>query len=190
MNTHAEPATSAPAAQAYSLPMKILHWLTAIIVFILIPVGIALDEVPEGPLQDRLFNGHRSMGLLVLILVVIRVIMRRMHGAPAPASVLTKFERIASTAVHHLLYTLLFLTPIVGWAMVSGYGAEITFFGLFTVPPILPQDENVEKILTKVHSLLGFGMAVLVIAHAGAGLMHGLIKRDGVLQRMLPWGKA
>lgn len=190
MNDHADQAASATVSRAYCLPLIILHWLTAICVFILIPVGIALDKVPEGPLQDRLFNGHRSFGILVLVLAVLRVMMRRMHGTPAPASVLSDFERKASTAVHHLLYVLLFLTPIIGWAMVSAYGAEVSIFGLFILPPILPQNENVYKALSNLHAILGITMAITVLAHAGAGLMHALIKRDGVMQRMLPWTKA
>jgi len=183
------PSAQASSAQAYSLPMIILHWVMAIFIFILIPVGISLDKLPEGPLQDSLYNGHRSAGLLVLILAVVRVMTRRLHGTPAPAAVLTDFERKASTAVHHLLYTLLILTPLIGWGMVSSYRADFTFFGLFFVPPILPQNETLSNILANVHAVLGIVMALTVILHAGAGLMHGLIKRDGVLQRMLPWTK-
>ncbi|NDA46462.1 MAG: cytochrome b [Alphaproteobacteria bacterium] len=189
MTDQPQQSAQAPSAIAYGLPMIILHWLTAIFVFILIPVGLALDKVPEGPLQDSFYNGHRSAGLLVLILAVVRVMTRRLHGTPAPAAVLTDFERKASTAVHHLLYTLLILTPIVGWGMVSAYRAEITFFGLFVVPPILPKNETLYEILEKAHAVLGITMALTVLLHAGAGLMHGVIKRDGVLQRMLPWTK-
>ncbi len=179
-------------AGGYSAPAKWLHWIIAICIFFLIPVGISLDKVPEGPLQDRLFNLHRSFGVLVLALAIVRVMVRRLYGPPAHYAGLTRFEQIASTAVHHSLYALILVTPLLGWAMMSTYRAEVPVFGLFNLPPILPQSDLLTKIFSKLHALSGILMALLVIAHAGGALMHFIIKRDGVLERMLPasWGPA
>ena len=83
---------------------------------------------------------------------------------------------------------LLMLTglPLLGWLMMSAYRVDVVVFGLFTLPHLLPQSDTAFEILSRVHMLLGLVMAVVIAAHAGGALMHGFLKRDGVLQRMLP----
>ena len=176
----------------YSGAAKWIHWIMAAIVIVLIPAGISLDKLPEGPLQDRMYNLHRSFGILVLALAIVRVAIRRTCGAPAPYAGLTKFERIASTAAHHTLYVLIFVTPLIGWAMMSAYRADVSIFGLFYLPPILPQSDATYKVLAGAHKFCGILMALTLFAHAGGAFMHAFIKRDGVLHRMLPdaWGPA
>ncbi len=184
--------STTPRPDGYSGAAKWLHWIMAAIVIFVIPAGISLDKLPEGPLQDRMFNLHRSFGILVLALAIARVAIRRSRGTPAPYAGLTRFEQIASTAAHHTLYLLIFVTPLVGWAMMSAYRAEVPVFGLFNLPPILPQSDATYKILSGVHKFCGIVMALTLFAHAGGAFMHAFIKRDGVLHRMLPnaWGPA
>lgn len=170
----------------YSVASKIIHWVTALCVLGLIPVGIVMGQLPEGALQDRLFDLHRSTGVLVFVLACIRVIARRMYGMPSPAATLTRFERIASTAAHHSMLTILFVMPVIGWLMMSAYGVDVPVFGLFSLPPILPKSETTYDVLSTVHAILGYGLAGILVAHIGGALMHGVIKRDGVIQRMLP----
>ena len=105
-------ADAHPRVTGYAAPAKWLHWTMALIIIGLIPVGISLDKVPNGPTKDMLYDLHRSFGYLILLLAIVRVIVKRMYAAPPPASVLTRFERIASVSVHHLLYLLLFLVPV------------------------------------------------------------------------------
>ncbi len=170
----------------YSAASKWLHWIVALCVLATIPMGLVMDRLPEGDLQNRLFDLHRSTGVLVLALAVLRVAVRRFSGVPAPAKMLTTFERVASTAAHHTLLLLLFLLPLVGWASMDAYRADVSVFGLFTLPHVIPQNDAVYKILSAAHWILGWLMAFVVAAHAGGALMHGFIKRDGVLNRMLP----
>jgi cytochrome b561 len=173
-------------SERYSPLSKWLHWIVAACVLGLIPAGIVMLRIPEGELQNRLFDLHRSTGVLVLALAVVRVAARRAFGAPPPAASLTPFERIASTAAHHMLLALIFVMPLVGWAAMSAYRAEVSVFGLFDLPHILPQSDAAYAVLSKTHNALGFLMAFVVLAHIGGGLMHGFVKRDGVLNRMLP----
>jgi cytochrome b561 len=185
-------ADKAGRPDQYSSVSKWIHWIIALCVIVALPMGIALDKLPEGPLQDRLFDLHRSLGILVLALAIVRVAARQTFGTPAPASSLTTFERIASTAAHHSLLALIFLQPIVGWLSMDAYRADVSVFGLFTLPHVLPQSDAAYKFLSRVHAVLGFLMAFILAAHIGGALMHGVIKRDGVLNRMLPetWGRA
>ena len=178
------PANSRP--DYYAASAKWLHWITALCIFIIIPVGIAMHEMNPGPLQNQLYDLHRSLGFLILVLVILRLAVRLSHGAPAPYVGLTTFERIASTAAHHLLYLLLVVMPIVGWVMTSAFGADITVFGLFKLPHLVAKDMALFKMLQPVHQIGGIAMAIIVIIHVAGALMHTFVKRDIVLWRMLP----
>ncbi len=179
VSTNDTPAHYAPVA-------KLLHWIIALLILATIPMGIVMSNAGPGPFQDTLYLLHRSIGILILALVVIRIIVRVIYGAPAPYAGLTRFERIASTATHHLLYILLFLMPIAGWMMASAFGATTSFFGLFDMPNLIGKNEPLFNVLQALHKTGGILMALLVIMHMGGALMHTFIKRDIVLWRMLP----
>lgn len=172
--------------EEYSGFAKLLHWTIAACVLFMIPAGIIMNRVPSGLLQNSLYTLHRSFGVLVLALMLIRLSYRLVNGVPAPEPTLTSFQRIVSHAVHLGLYGLLIAQPIIGWFATSAYGAQISVFGLFTLPALVAKDESLSKPLFQVHELIGFIIAGLLVMHIGAALYHYFIRRDGVLQRMLP----
>jgi len=145
-----------------------------------------MPRLPEGALQNQLFDLHRSTGILVLALAILRVSARIAFRSPPPASSLTRFERIASAAAHRALLLLIFLMPLIGWASMSAYRADISVYGLFILPNILPRDPTLYALLSWTHTILGYAMAAILAAHIGGALLHGLLYRDGVLNRMLP----
>src|SRR6187402_1232255 len=112
----------------YPASSKWLHWAVAACVLTTIPVSIAMNQVSEGPLQDTLYNLHKSLGPLINRLVV---------GAPAPDPAIARWQKAASSAVHGLLYVLLFAMSVVGYVANSAYGAKTPFFGLFELPMIV-----------------------------------------------------
>lgn len=172
--------TSYPAAS------KWLHWLVAGCVLLTLPVAIVMDRIGPGPTQDTLYNLHKSLGIAILILMVLRVINRIVGGAPAPAPGLAPHERIISSAVHGLLYVLLIGMAVAGYVANSAYGAPTPFFGLFNLPKIVADNEALAKQMFMVHRWTGWLVIVLVGAHIAGALMHFVVKRDTVLQRMLP----
>ena len=145
-----------------------------------------MPRLPEGALQNQLFDLHRSTGILVLALAILRVSAGIALGSPSPASNLTRFEGIASITAHRALLLLIFLMPLVGWASMSAYRADVSVYGLFILPNILPQDPTLYALLSWTHTILGYAMAAILVAHIGGALLHGLLYRDGVLNRMLP----
>ncbi|WP_127092006.1 cytochrome b [Aquabacter cavernae] len=169
----------------YSVPARWIHWITALCVLLVIPFGFVMMRLPSGPGQDQLFDLHRSIGFTILCLAVLRVAVRVAYGAPPPAPGLAPWQRILSTAVHHLLYVLIFLMPLLGWGASSAFGAKVSVFGLFTLPDLVAKNEHLSDLLGQAHGLLGFVMTGLVLLHIGGALMHAL-KGDGVLSRMLP----
>lgn len=174
---------------SYFSTSKWLHWTVALIVLCLIPAGIIMSDLPQGPLQDRIFILHESFGLVVLVLMVARVI-NRTRGAPAPDARLTPLERKVSVSVHHLFYVLLLLMPIIGWVALSAYGVRVNFFGLGELPALMAKNELWSNRLFWLHWAGGLLLAALIVLHVGGALRHAFIKKDGVVSRMLPkgWG--
>jgi cytochrome b561 len=176
------------ASAAYTPTARVLHWVTAVLVVGLITVGILMGNMESGPLQDRLYNLHRSTGVLVLLIAVIRLSYRWTHPPlPLPAD-MPPSQRLAAETVHWSLYILLIVQPLIGWAATSAYRAPIIVYGLFELPPILPVNQPLSERLFFVHHWLGILMALLVCAHAGAALHHHFIRRDRVLMRMVSGG--
>jgi cytochrome b561 len=171
----------------YAAPAKWIHWIMALLIIGMIPAGISLVNLPDGPTKNFMYDAHRSTGIVILLLAVLRVIVKSRNPTPRPAATLTPFERIASVSAHHLLYLFMFLVPLLGWAAMSAYGGDWKVYGLFQPFPIFPQlSESSWKFMFSLHKLAALTMTAVILAHIAGGLMHGFIKRDGVLQRMLP----
>ncbi|MDQ0346652.1 cytochrome b [Ancylobacter vacuolatus] len=178
-----------PAAPVrYGPTARVLHWLVALIVLGLIPLGLYMVSRGEATgfdaLTGSLYSLHKFVGFLVLWLIVLRMLVR-LRGAPPPAATLTPFERVASVTVHGALYALLLVVPLLGWAGVSAYPA-LNVFGLFDLPALLSPDEALAKRILGLHGLLAQILGVLALAHIAAALYHRFLKRDGVMARMWP----
>ena len=176
------------AAEArYGSVARGLHWLTAVLVLSAIPGGILLMRLPPGRTQDLVFDLHRSVGFVVLVLVVIRLLWRLGHPAPPlPASV-PRWQGFAAGVVHWLLYGLLIVQPVIGWLATNAYGAAIPIFWLFHLPALIGKDEALSKILFGAHTAVGLILSGAVALHIAAALHHALVLKDGTLRRM--WGR-
>ncbi len=179
-------------APTYAPIQKGVHWLHAALIVATLPLGVIIGNAAPGKFSDaamnNLYNAHRSFGFLVLAVAVLRVAVRVSKGAPPPVPTLTPVERIASGAVHHLLYVMIFLVPLLGWAGTSAYRAEISVFGLFNLPHFVAENRALSEKLLGAHGAAAMFMALLVAAHVGGALMHLVVKRDGVFRRMWPGG--
>jgi cytochrome b561 len=175
----------------YSAAARRFHWWTVLLLAIQVPLGIYM--VYRGAATDfdaltgTLYDGHKSLGLVILALVVARLAYRLLHGAPADEPTLTWWQKAASHATHWSLYALLILVPIVGWRAVSHYGAR-ELFGLVTIPPLATVDQAAAAVAFQWHKILVILTVALVAMHVSAAVvLHYLIRGDGVLARMLPW---
>jgi cytochrome b561 len=174
--------------QAYTVTARTLHWITAVLVLIMIPLGIVIANEWGGPAQEWLYNLHKSIGPVVLLLVVIRLVYRLTHPpAPLPADI-PAIQQLAAHATHWALYLLLIVQPLIGWIATSAYPAPLPMFGLFNLPPIWPDNRALSEQLFVVHRWLGIALAVVVTMHIGAALFHHVVRRDRVLMRMLTGG--
>ncbi|MFG1462446.1 cytochrome b [Xanthobacter sp. DSM 24535] len=178
---------SEPQVIPYTPPARWIHWITAAAMLLVIPFGFIMLRLPNGPAQNQLFDLHRSIGFTILCLAVLRVAVRVVNGTPPRPPGLPDWQWAASNAVHHLLYALIFIMPLLGWAGSSAYGSPVNVFGLFTLPAIVPKDERLSDLFNGAHQYLGYATAALVTLHILAGLYHGIVRQDGVLSRMLPF---
>jgi cytochrome b561 len=164
--------------------MRFLHWLMAAMVLTMLGIGIAMVASLGG--YHSLVSIHRPLGISILILVVIRWVNRRLHSLPPFPPTMSPQERVAAHASEVLLYTLLFLEPLVGWGMLSAARYPIVLFGSLHLFPILPHSVMLYAFLRKTHTVLAYLLFLAFLAHFGAILFHTLIVRDGMLSRMLP----
>jgi cytochrome b561 len=172
-------------APGYTLTARVLHWLTAALVLVMIPVGVAMANADFGKGQDTLYHVHRSIGVLLLPIVIVRLIWRLRHPAPPLPDDIPAIQQVAAHMTHWALYALLIVQPIVGWIATSAYRAPILFFWLVEVPPIWPVDQPFSERMFAVHKVIGIAIALLLCAHIGAALFHHFIRKDRVLTRMV-----
>jgi len=173
----------------YSLTSRALHWVTALCIVALVALGVWMTERAQANLWDGLTNTlygwHKLIGFLVLLLTALRIgVKLRSTRPPYPQSVPGSTIKLAAVA-HGLLYLLLLVVPLLGWAGVTAFPALITLGGYHLPPmPGIPQDQALAKQLFEIHGNLALVLAALALAHIAAAVRHLLIKKDGVFQRM------
>ena len=170
----------------YPATSKLLHWLVAICVLTTAPVAITMTRLSEGPTRDTLYNFHKSLGVLILVLMILRLINRLAVGAPIAEPGIERWQKTVSSVVHTSYNVLQLAKPIVGYIANSAYGASTPFFGLFDLPPIVDKNETLSTSLFTIHRLVGWLVIILVLIHVSAAVYHHFVRGDNVLQRMLP----
>jgi cytochrome b561 len=165
-----------------------LHWLTVLAIIGLGIVGTQMDDLPTGMLKVKVYGLHKSVGLTVLGLTVLRLGWRVFAGAPALVP-MPRWQRFAAHGSHIALYGLLLAMPLSGWLLhsaSSSAGYALRWFGLFRVPSLVAYDPAIKHAAHDVHEAL-FKLILLVAAvHVAAALKHHFVNRDSTLRRMLP----
>ena len=166
-----------------------LHWAIALLIVVMAVIGLSLDELPRSPEWFWVYDLHKSTGLLVLALVVVRLAWRLYAGAPPPVAGLARVQRIAAGATHWALYLLVLAMPLSGWLYDSASGLRpLEWFGQFAVPKLVGPDEDLADDLHDLHEDLFSVLVVVASAHIAAALWHHLFRGDATLARMLPRG--
>ncbi|MFG1300503.1 cytochrome b [Xanthobacter sp. V3C-3] len=176
-----------PQLQRYGASLRAIHWLTVLAIITVYGVTYLEELFARGtPARAMVWWVHMSVGLLVLALVALRIPVRIFGRHPAPSRALSRPVQIASAAAHGLLYLLLIVTPLVGIYLAFLRGADIPFFGLFTITPPIPADRPLARQVQEVHEWLANGLVILALLHAAAAIVHHVMLKDDVLKRMLP----
>jgi cytochrome b561 len=165
---------------------RLLHWLMApmIVAMLFIGVGMAASLSAR---YELLVSIHRPLGIAILVLCVLRIVNRLINPPPELPETIPSAQRFAAKASHILLYGLMFIMPLVGWGMLSAARYPIVLYGPLRLPPILPHDLTLYAWLRDLHTGLAYLFFATFLAHFGAALFHGLVRRDGVFASMASW---
>lgn len=171
----------------YGLIAQALHWLVVVGIVLQFVWAWRIDETDSIRQQYQLVIQHKSIGMTILLLAVLRIGWRLFNPPPTLPDGMAAHERFAAAFTHWALYGLILAIPVSGWVYSSaaGYGAE--FWGLVdNIPDLVASDEALEEQSHEVHRWLGRGLLALVGIHVAAALWHHLVRKDNVLKRMLP----
>jgi cytochrome b561 len=179
-------ATTPAAGRRYTLTAQALHWVTAALIFVALPLAwVAVNMPKDASSRGLLFTLHKSVGLTILALAAARLFWRALHPAP-PLRDRARWEAAAAFASHWLLYLVLIAMPVSGYLLSAGSGRPVSYFGLFSIPG-MPKSEALDHAATWTHVAVGqWAVYTLVVLHIAATAWHVAVRRDGTLERMLP----
>ena len=177
--------------RGYALPIRILHWLMAVLMIAMIAAGLTMVNGPWNgqfpPVRGMLYDFHRGVGILLMVLAIVRIGVKFMVPPPSPLpDSISKPQRLAAEATHLALYVSFIVMPLFGWYATNTWGVStITVFGLFDLPQIAEKNRELGIQLLAWHGYMGIAVTVLIVLHIGAALYHQFIQKDGVLLRMV-----
>lgn len=171
------------STERFPLLSRLLHWSMAVLILAMLFIGIGMVSTTS-PRYFELLSIHKTIGIVMLALVAVRLINRLINPPPPLPRDLPSWQAFAAKASHYVLYVLMFALPLVGWAMLSAGGYPIVVFGALHLPAILPHDLAMFAVLRTAHTILAIALFATFLAHLGAALFHGFVRRDHVLQSM------
>lgn len=173
--------------EEYGSVARYFHWLIFTLIAFMVAIGYTMTSLDDSPLKLRLIGAHKSLGICVLAVVVLRLLWKMVNIAPPLPAELPKWEKLAARAGHFVLYLLVLAMPLSGWAMSSAAGFRVMLFNRFPLPNLVAPDKALAHQLMEVHNTLVIVLIVVVALHALAALMHHFYHKNNVLRRMLPW---
>jgi len=191
-----EPFAAPLSESRYTRTAMILHWIIAVLIIVNVALGLSADSLPDDWVRP-VIDTHKSIGITVLGLALLRVLWRVSHRPPPLPREFPSWERIAAHVAHFLLYFLMIALPLSGWAHDSAWKAAAShpmhLFGVIPFPRIgfiMNLDPAVKEPwhdkLGALHTYLGYALYALLAMHIGGALKHELIDRHSVIKRMVP----
>ena len=175
------------ATASYDRVAQTVHWLVAALALTVIWLGWGIAWAPRNtPRRDLFVLIHESVGLTILAVMGFRAWWRWRHPPPPLPPALSRLETGLAGLTHFVLYVLLILMPIAGYSSAAAAGHAVSYFGVFSIPPLLPGNDRLSQVAIAIHLLGQYPLYLFVALHIAGALFHGLVRRDGVLERMLP----
>ncbi|QJP14952.1 cytochrome b [Starkeya sp. ORNL1] len=173
------------SGKRFTVLQRSLHWLMAACILAMLFIGVGMVSTIM-PKYVPLLATHKTLGITILVLALIRLAVRARYGAPALPADLPEPMRLAAHLSHYALYALMIGMPLIGWAMMSAGAYPVVLYGGIRLPAILPQSDELHALLWSAHFYLAFAFFALVLLHLAAALFHALVRRDGVFESMAP----
>ena len=178
--------------QTYGLVAQILHWVTALLILILLPLGLIMTGLPQETAQEVsekswLFSLHKTLGILVFFIAVLRILWALVQPHPRPLNADRKFESLAAQSVHWILYISIVCMPLSGWLNHSASEGFAPIWVPFVGDlPLVPKNPELAALFGQAHVFVAILLGLAIALHIAGALKHAVIDRDATLQRMLP----
>ena len=163
-----------------------LHWtIAALVLLVQVPVGVLMLTLDPGTAQNVAFNIHKTNGIVIFLLAIVRLGWRWYHPVPVLPADLPTWQRRAARTSHVLLYGLLFAMPVSGFLYTAMGGFPVPFFMVYDLGSLVPENAARAETFRSIHLTLQWLLYATVLVHVGAALEHHFLRKDGVLRRML-----
>ena len=168
---------------------QFLHWLIVALIIVQVVLANIAEDLPIGPKKIGVYAWHKSFGITILLLAILRLLWRWANPTPLLPGTLKPYERVLAHVTHVGLYVLLFAQPLTGWMMTSARGFPVSWFGFLQLPDFVPKDHALYEAMKNTHDSLALALYAIVFLHIAAALKHHFLLKDDVLRRMLPFTK-
>ena len=178
---------SGTTTAGYGAIARGFHWLTAILIIAVFALGWYMSDLePTDPETFRLYQIHKSIGITILLLAVLRLVWRLIQGAPEWPAHMAAWEKLAAAGAHWALYGLILAQPLIGILHSNAANFPIVFWDSYQLPALIGPNEMIAELLEEAHELVADGLAVLILLHVAAALRHHIQLKDNVLKNMMP----
>lgn len=171
----------------YGIVAMIFHWIMAIFIIAMLAVGLYMTSLQASLWKLQLYGMHKAFGLLVLFLAALRLGWYVSNVRPQLPATMPNVQKKAARMVQWILLAFMIVMPLTGWLLTSAAGLAPSFFGLFTLPTLVPASDQLRHFFAAMHEWLAYGLIGIICGHAIAALYHHFIDKDSVLRSMLPW---
>jgi cytochrome b561 len=174
------------AVLRYGAVAQTLHWLIAALVFTMFGLGWYMADLPLGQQKFDLYQLHKSLGITIFGLAVVRLLWRWSHPAPPLPASMPLWQRAAARTSHALLYLMLLVQPLIGFLQSNAANFPVVLWGVVPLPALIASDEALGETLVVLHRWNSRLLLLLIAVHVAAALRHHFVLKDDVLRRMLP----
>lgn len=170
----------------YGLISQAFHWLIVVLLLVQYRWGWQIFQADSFRVRLELVPQHKTLGMLVLALVLLRLLWRFFNRPPALPSGMPLWERRLAKAGHGLLYGLILAVPLTGWLYSSAAGLGDVWWGPVNFPSLVPDSEVLENWFGQFHQWLALTLGLMALLHVLAALRHQFLLKDNLMKRMLP----
>lgn len=166
------------------------HWVIVILIITQFVLANMAEALPLGMAKLTVLARHKSVGITILGLAILRLVWRFLNPTPPLPDTLKPYERVLANVTHFLLYALLFVMPLTGWIMSSARSFPVSWFGLVQLPDLVSPNRPLYNAMVQTHGILAGLLVGVTTLHLLAALKHHFVLKDATLKRMLPFTKS
>jgi cytochrome b561 len=171
--------------ERYGAIAQLFHWIVVVLIITQFWLALTAEGQPLAQKASTLIL-HKSIGMTVFALAVLRLAWRLVNPVPPVPATAPRWQQLGAHASHIALYSLILITPLLGWLMSSARGFTVSWFHLITLPDLVQKNEASYKLLVTSHEVAAWTLFGVAVLHVAAALKHHFFDRDNVLRRMLP----